>query len=107
MSIQAYSVFDTKSLQYHLPWFQPTDGAAVRILHDLVNDPNTQMGRHPSDFVLYCIGDYDALTGQMAPVSPLRHVIDAVALVRVQPELPFGAQLQADAIVNKLNGEAK
>lgn len=94
MNMQAYSVFDTKSLQYHLPFFQPTDGAAIRMLQDLVDDPNTQMGRHPADFVLYCVGFYDSNTGGMVPNAPLRHIVDAVALVKVQTELPFQAAAQ-------------
>ena len=67
MKMNAYSIFDTKALQYHLPFFQPQDGAAVRMLMDLVNDPNTTVGRHPADFVLYqgysfSYSPYDRLT---------------------------------------------
>lgn len=112
MNMFAYSVFDTKALIYHLPFFQPTDGAAIRMLADLVNDSNTQMGRYPADFVLYCVGTYDGNVGGLQSSLPIRHIIDAVALVRAQPELPFG--LQSDLSggpavdVSKLDGkEAK
>lgn len=104
----AYSVFDTKSLQYHLPFFQPTDGAAVRLLSDIVNDPNTSVGRHPADFILYCIGHYDDGLGGLMPVSPLRHVIDAVALVKVQqPLFPADPSVAAERYPLMSNGEAK
>lgn len=89
MKMFAYSVFDTKSLIYHLPFFQPTDGAAVRMFSDLVNDPNTQMGRHPSDFVLFQVGTYDGNVGGLQQATPLRHIIDAVALLKIQADLPF------------------
>lgn len=107
MITQAYSVFDTKALQYNLPFFCPTDGAAVRLFSDLVNDHNTSVGRHPSDYVLYCIGMYDDGRGELLAHVPLRHVIDAVALVKVQPSL-----FQTDALGNltgstNMNGEAK
>lgn len=85
----AYSIFDTKALQYHTPFFAPTDGAAVRMLQELVSDPNTMIGRHPSDFTLFSIGSYDDQKGVVSPQHPLRHVCDAVSLVKVQPELPF------------------
>lgn len=89
MKLLAFTIFDIKALQYHPPFFQHTDGAAVRMLRDLVEDPNTTIGRHPMDYVLYCAGSYDDSNGQMWPEQPLRHVIDAVALVKIQPPLPF------------------
>lgn len=89
MKLTCYSLFDRKALQYHPPFHFSTDGQAVRALADLVEDANTTVGRHPSDFVLYCIGTFDDSKGAMEPFSPLRHVIDAIALVKLQPALPF------------------
>lgn len=89
MQLNAYSIYDNKALQYHVPFFASTDGAAVRSVADLVGDPNTTIGRHPGDYVLYNIGQYDDVLGAMVPISPLRHVIDAVALVKVQAALPM------------------
>lgn len=90
MQLLAFSIYDNKALQFHTPFFSSTDGAAVRSLSELVSDANTTIGRHPSDYVLYCIGSYDDNLGAMVPISPLRHVIDAVALVKIQPPLPLG-----------------
>ena len=103
MIMNAYSIFDMKALQYHLPFFQPADGAAIRMLMDLVNDPNTMVGRHPSDFVLYHVGHYDDARGEVQPIAPLRHIVDAVSLLRVQPGL-FDAVAPAGAVAN---GEAR
>jgi len=85
MLLRCYSIFDSKALQYHPPFHQSTDGAAVRALGDLVADMQTQVGRHPRDFVLYFIGTYDDHKGAMQPVEPLVHVIDAIALVQLKP----------------------
>lgn len=84
MMLSAYSIFDNKALVYHPPFFAPTDGSAVRSLSDLVSDTNTNVGRHPADFVLYCIGHYDDNKGQLIPAVPLIHVVDAIALVKNQ-----------------------
>lgn len=92
MMLKAYSIFDNKALQYHPPFFASTDGAATRMLADLVGDSQTSIGRHPSDYVLYCVGEYDDTKGVMRPYSPLVHVVDAVALVPVQKSLPLAAQ---------------
>lgn len=85
MILNCYSLFDNKSLTYAAPFFGPTDGFATRAVRDLANDQTTMVGRHPGDFVLFCIGQYDDQKGLMSPVSPLRHVVDAVALVNAFP----------------------
>lgn len=89
MLTNAYSLFDNKALVFHTPWFQPTHGAATRMVSDLVNDMQTQVGRHPGDYVLYQIGTYDDSKGQLIPLSPLVHVVDAIALVSKPADL-FG-----------------
>lgn len=87
MIIKAFSIYDRKALSYGPPFFAATDGAAIRSLTDLVGDPNTTVGRHPGDFVLYCIGSYDDSKGLMEALSPCLHVVDAVALVPPQQDL--------------------
>lgn len=90
MILNAYSLFDRAALQYHSPFFASTDGAAIRSLRDLVADLNTNVGRHPSDYVLFLVGRYDDSNGSFLPLSPLVHVVDAVALVPPAPTpLPF------------------
>lgn len=101
MMVRCYSVFDRKALNYMPPFYAPTDGAAVRSLSDAVSDANSQLGRHPNDYVLYFVGEFDDSKGAMIPCSPLLHVIDAIALVKVlQAEAPLLDRL-AD---HKLNG---
>lgn len=102
MKMNVYSIYDRKALSYGMPFFQATDGAAARSLSDLANDVNTMIGRHPTDFVLFNIGTYDDQLGLMIPETPLRHVMDAAALVQVQEELPFGQAARA-ARVNGVN----
>lgn len=96
MQYKAYSIFDSKALTYSPPFFQTTDGSAIRMLSDLANDQGTQIGRHPKDFVLFCVGSYDDQKGAMSPVSPLLHVMDAVALVKLQPMMNFKAPVNPD-----------
>lgn len=87
MIVVAYSIYDKKALTYFHPFYAPTDGSAIRSFRDLVEDTNTQMGRHPGDFAMYCVGEWDDQFGRFEPHSPLRHVIDASALVpQVKPE---------------------
>lgn len=99
MMYHAYTVYDRKSLQYNPPFFMVADGAAVRAFQELANDPETSVGRHPGDYVLYRVGDYDDASGQLLPGTPT-HVSDALPLVRVQAALPFDRPLRSDAVSN-------
>lgn len=85
MLLRAYSIFDNKALQYHPPFFASTNGAAVRSLTDLANDLQNNIGRHPGDYVLFCIGEYDDAKGMFRQIMPLEHVVDAIAVVRAAP----------------------
>lgn len=87
MLLKAYSIYDRKALQYHPPFFASTDGAAMRSFSDLANDTNTSVGSHPGDYVLYFVGTYSDIDGSLQPNSPLLHVVDAQALLRMQPSL--------------------
>lgn len=81
MILNAYSIFDTKAVQWHAPFYLSTDAAAARALSDVVRDPNTLIGRHPSDHRLYCVGTWNDASGQFEPIFPGRHVADAAAFV--------------------------
>lgn len=89
MKLNAYSLYDVKALQYHTPFYQSTDGAATRMLLNLVEDPNSMIGRHPADFRLYCVGVWDDGNGVFECISPPVHIVDAIALVRVDKQLPL------------------
>lgn len=107
MILRAYSLLDVKALQYNPPFFQSTDAVAIRALRDLVNDLNTTVGRHPSDFKLYCIGSYDDSTGHFEPLHPMMHVMDALSLVPVSPpSLPFH-ELEPKPAERRTNGGAQ
>lgn len=106
MILRAYSLHDVKALQYHPPFFQSTDAAAVRALRDLVNDMNTTVGRHPADFKLYCVGTYDDETARFEPVWPIMHVMDAVSLVPVSPPTLGLFDRAGDTDHHKANGGA-
>lgn len=112
MKLNCYSIYDRKALQYHPPFFQSTDGAAVRSFADLVNDAQSTISRHPADYVLYKVGTYDDQVGLMEAASPLVHVIDAQSLVPIQKALPLELVGGADAAggvpeLHRSNGEAR
>jgi len=81
MILNVYSIFDTKALVFNTPFFAHNNASAVRSVSDLAADLNTSVGRHPSDFVLYRIGQYNDEQGVLAPLDIREHVVDVISLV--------------------------
>lgn len=62
---QVYSVFDVKAGAFLTPFFLPSDGMAIRIFSDCVRDPNHQFGKHPEDYTLFRVGNFDCDTARL------------------------------------------
>lgn len=79
---RAYSVKDLKAGAYAPPFFMPRPEVAIRAFGDAVVNTDQLMRRHPDDFVLYCVGEFDDNLGLMAgyespePVVSARKVLD-------------------------------
>lgn len=84
MKSRMYSVYDSKALVYNSPFLAPTHQAAMRMISDVVADPNTSLGRHPNDYVLYCIAEFDDGNGIVSAIDPREHVVDCAALVPIE-----------------------
>lgn len=63
MKLTAFSILDGKSGIYNRPWFAVSTGVALRNFSDLVNDPKTEVSRHPEDYTICELGTYDDTTG--------------------------------------------
>ena len=88
MKIRIFTVFDQKAAAYLQPFFSPTVGTAVRAFSDTVNDPNSMLSKHPSDFTLFEIGGFDDQSGVVSSLSS--HISHGVGLQFVQDQtIPF------------------
>lgn len=87
MLLRAYTLHDSKALNYSPPFFVHNDALAIRMLTDLVADSNTAPGRHPNDFRMYCVGVYDDGTGAFTPHNIIEHVMDAVSVLPAPSQL--------------------
>lgn len=63
MRVKIFSVYDSKSEAYMQPFFSPTKGSAVRSFIDSIQDHNTIFCKHPEDYTLFEIGEFDDSTG--------------------------------------------
>lgn len=59
METKVYSLFDLKAAVYGTPFFMPNDGMAIRALIDLVSERGSMVGKHPEDFTLYRLGNFE------------------------------------------------
>lgn len=63
MISQAFTIYDSKAEAYLSPFFMQSKGQALRAFQDAAQDKETQFAKHPSDFTLFEIGEYDDSTG--------------------------------------------
>lgn len=61
-----FSVFDTVAKAYLRPFFGPTTEFAIRAFRELCEEPGHQFNRFPEDYVLYELGTFDEMKGQLA-----------------------------------------
>lgn len=59
MILKAFCVFDSKVEAYMAPFFMNSRGQALRAFADTAADSSTQIGKHPADFTLFELGEYD------------------------------------------------
>ena len=66
--MKAYSVFDKKAGSFSSPIFMINDAIAKRSLSSVVFDSKSTLNQFPDDYALYCVGDFDDVTGSLSPV---------------------------------------
>lgn len=71
MIYKVFTVFDSKTEAYMRPFFCQTKGEAIRIFSDTVNQDDTQFWRHPGDFSLFEVGEYDDQHADLRSITPV------------------------------------
>ena len=69
MILKMFAIFDNKADVYMTPFFFPATGQAVRAFADLVGDERSTVSKHPDDYKLVLIGEWDDSTGVCKPLS--------------------------------------
>lgn len=88
MITKAFSIYDSKALVFNPPFFALTVPAALRMFSDLANDKQSTVYKHPGDYVLYGIGEYDDSNGSLIAYKQHTHLGIASQHVSEQRELP-------------------
>ncbi len=58
-----FSIYDSKAARYAPPFVAQSGGVAKRMLVDSASDPQQLFARHPGDFTLFLLGDWDDENG--------------------------------------------
>lgn len=89
MILKAYSIYDLKSAAFGAPFFFHQHGQAMRAVMDAAADANSMLSRHPADFALYCVGQWDDQTGRLEGSAPEQLGLVTAFLPQPQPQLPL------------------
>lgn len=82
MKLPLYSIRDTKAGSFQSPTVSSNDVTIARAFAETVmNKRDPIIAFSPSDFDLYCVGEFDLETGLISPVSPVRLICNAQEVI--------------------------
>lgn len=70
MKLLGYALYDTKADFFQRPFFAQTDGLALRAVVDEAMRRGSELGRHPSDYCVFCVGEFDDSNGGLSGFTP-------------------------------------
>lgn len=77
MTAKIYAVKDLAIEAFGNPIFVRHQGQAIRGFQDECKNPESMMNRHPGDYELYYIGEYDDTTATITPATNIERVARA------------------------------
>ncbi|AXL14819.1 nonstructural protein [Microviridae sp.] len=81
MKLTIFSIYDEKAQAFITPFALPQAGMAMRTFADCCNNPEHAFGKHPHDYTLFQIGEFDDETAAITPTKkPLGNGVEFVAL---------------------------
>lgn len=63
------AVFDSKAGAFMNPWPSQTKGTAIRAFAGTTPDISSELCKHPEDFSLVYLGEFDTITGKVDAVD--------------------------------------
>jgi hypothetical protein len=79
------SVYDKKAEEFQGLFLVPSLNVAIRMFIDTLSDSETVMCKHPADFALYQVGNFEIACGGVEPSLML--IIEAEEAIRRQPQV--------------------
>lgn len=77
MKLHIFAIKDSKAEAFNTPFFQATQGQALRAFQDLANDKTSTVSMHPEDYSLYQLGYYDTDDAHIEPLNTPKYLANA------------------------------
>lgn len=107
MITKMFSLYDSKAKMFGLPFCFPNVGMAQRALYDLVRDESTMVSRHPDDFILYQIAEFDDSNAVMVAKVPLELVAQAADYSKRVPPVVVDKNIsKVEVMENEISNES-
>lgn len=87
--LKCYSIFDDKAQYFNVPFFSASEGIALRDFGDLCNDSRSVVSRHPEDYHLYCLAEFDDDKGLFTSLPQPVFVAHALSMLHLRPGQPL------------------
>lgn len=84
MILQMFSILDKALGAYRPPHPAHTEAQAVRAFGDLLEEPQLEFFKHPTDYSLHHVGEWDDGLGLFSPAEHKRLVVEASALLALK-----------------------
>lgn len=87
MIVKCYAVLDAKISDFQLAVFDIKDEGAIRQFSDQVNDKQSRWHRHPEDYSLWYVGEFDTTKGMLSGAIPV-NLVNATAVTALKEMTP-------------------
>lgn len=94
MQTRVFSVYDTAAKVYSHPFYVPRNEMAVRAFTDAVNSANHEFAKHPADYTLFLLGEFDDADGSYKPNQPGPQAIITGLAALKRPETPAQTDIE-------------
>ena len=83
--MKVFTIYDAKVEEFTRPFFHDTHGSALRLFEDTINGSgDTMFSKHPEDFALWYVGEFDTEKGILEPATPLMLTTAMAALSQAE-----------------------
>lgn len=106
MKFEAFSVHDVKAEAYHAPFFQHMLAQGKRTFSDCINSESHPFGKHPHDYTLFHVGEFDDNTGKISPFPSAISLGNGVEYIAVEHQQNLPIFNQDPTGESRSNGES-
>lgn len=94
--LKVFAVYDAAVGAYLHPMFFQSRGQAIRAWLDACEDEKSMFAKHPADYTLFEIGEYDETSGEITANTAKINLGTALALISTSKNAPLGSNVSPE-----------